>query len=103
MPSVIPSFFHYHTTSNTTSFCHVIEVCAENPNCFIEISNINACVINDAKNKGVLGQVLFGTDTPFNYFNVMKSCVECALTDDAEKELVYHKNFERILSQIQIR
>ncbi|WP_278840210.1 amidohydrolase family protein [Holdemania filiformis] len=82
---------------------HAIEVCAENPNCYIEISNINACVINDAKNKGVLSQVLFGTDTPFNYFDVMKSCVECALTDEKEKALIYHQNFERIMSQIQIR
>ena len=82
---------------------HAIEVCAENSNCYIEISNINACVINDAKNKGVLSQVLFGTDTPFNYFDVMKSCVECALTDEKEKALIYHQNFERIMSQTQIR
>lgn len=81
---------------------HAVEVCKENPNCYIEISNINACVINDAKNAGVLGQVLFGTDTPFNYFDVMKQCVESALETDEEKELVYSKNFERILADIKI-
>lgn len=81
---------------------HAIEVCKENPNCFIEISNINAKVINDAKNAGVLEQVLFGTDTPYNYFDVMKQCVESALETDEEKELVYSKNFERILADIRI-
>jgi predicted TIM-barrel fold metal-dependent hydrolase len=81
---------------------HALEVCAENKNCYIEISNINACVINDAKNKGVLEQVLFGTDTPFNYFDVMKCCVETALQEEAEKALVYSKNFERIMSQISL-
>ena len=81
---------------------HAIEVCTENKNCYIEISNINACVINDAKNKGVLGQVLFGTDTPFNYFDAMKACVEVALDDEAEKEMVYSGNFKRMFSQIEI-
>ena len=81
---------------------HAIEVCAENKNCYIEISNINACVINDAKNKGVLDHVLFGTDTPFNYFNVMKSCVESALNDEHEKAMVYSENFKRIMAEIQV-
>ncbi|MDQ0361809.1 amidohydrolase family protein [Breznakia pachnodae] len=79
---------------------HAIEVCMENKNCYIEISNINGKVINDAKDKGVLSQVLFGTDTPFNYFEVMKCCVESALDDDSEKELVYSKNFKNILNQV---
>jgi len=81
---------------------HAIEMCQEHPNCYIEISNINACVINDAKNKGVLDRVLFGTDTPFNYFGVMKACVENALSDDSEKEMVYSGNYKRIQADIKI-
>jgi len=81
---------------------HAIEVCVEHKNCFIEISNINACVINDAKKAGVLDRVIFGTDTPFNYFDAMKGCVESPLSDDYEKEMVYSGNFKRILNQIKV-
>ena len=81
---------------------HAIEVCSENDNCYIEISNINACVINDAKNKGVLDKVLFGTDTPFNYFDAMKACVEVALNDEKEKEMVYSGNFLKMMEDVKI-
>jgi len=81
---------------------HAIEVCAEYPNLYIEISNINAKVINDAKDKGVLHKVLFGTDMPFNYFEVMIACVEAALQDEEEKRMVYSQNMQGILNQIRV-
>ena len=77
-----------------------IEMAKEHSNLYLETSNANASAIRDAIKKAGAEKVLFGTDTPFSFFEITKLTVEMCVSNSRELDLVNGENMQRIIDEI---
>lgn len=79
-----------------------IEMAAIHKNVWLDISGVCGLAVAQAVAEAGAEKVLFGTNSPFGYFEVTKLTVDLAVADISARKLIYGENMMKILNQISI-
>jgi len=79
------------------------EMAKKHKNVYLDISGAYGLAVEQAVRVGGAEKVLFGTNSPFGFFEVTKLTVDRAVLDHAGRRLIYGENMERIMNEITLQ